>query len=65
MTKEQIRELREALGYSQVDFAVALGTTPTSISRWERGIRAPSRLAAHALKRLEAETLREMAGVLP
>ena len=46
-----VKGLRERLGLSQPDFAALLGIDPITVSRWERGVAKPSRLA---LGRLEA-----------
>jgi DNA-binding transcriptional regulator YiaG len=35
---ERIKEIREELGLSQVDFAEALEVTQRMVSRWEQGI---------------------------
>jgi transcriptional regulator with XRE-family HTH domain len=37
-----LREVRDELGWSQNDAAKAIGTTPNSVGRWERGKGAPS-----------------------
>ena len=36
-----IRRLREAQGFSQLEFAMALGVTPGAVSHWENGRRKP------------------------
>ena len=41
-TAEKIRELRVALGFSQVQFADAIGVTQSAISRYEAGNRYPT-----------------------
>lgn len=38
---EAIRRLREANGYSQLEFAMALGVTQGAVSHWETGRRKP------------------------
>lgn len=44
---ERITILRERLGLSQKDFAEALETTQTTVSRWERGaVKLPAGAAA-------------------
>lgn len=48
---ESIRELREALGLTQEQFAAKIGMTTSTINRWENGRGVPSPLA---LKQLEA-----------
>lgn len=44
--------LREALGYSQGEFATALEVSQSSISRWESGDSVPSVLEWERAKRL-------------
>lgn len=39
---QNLKELREGLGLTQNQFAVAIGSDPTTISRWERGVYQPS-----------------------
>ena len=51
-TAERIRELREARGVSQAAFAAELGTTVTTVSRWENGHRMPRGLSIAALDRV-------------
>lgn len=36
-----IRKLREAKGFSQLEFATALGVTQGAVSHWENGRRKP------------------------
>lgn len=36
-----IRRLREAQGFSQLEFAMALGVTQGAVSHWENGRRKP------------------------
>ena len=44
MTPEEIKEIRTSLGISQEKFASLLGSTVTTINRWENGKTVPSRL---------------------
>ncbi len=37
-----IKLIREELNMSQLEFAIALNVTPTTVSRWERGIAEPT-----------------------
>jgi putative zinc finger/helix-turn-helix YgiT family protein len=37
LAPEEIRFLRKYLGWSGVDFAAHMGTTPATVSRWEQG----------------------------
>lgn len=36
-----IRKVREARGFSQLEFAMAIGVTPGAVSHWETGRRKP------------------------
>jgi len=51
-TGAMIRFARKALGMTQVDFAGALGTTPESVSRWERDERPMEKWLPVAVKGL-------------
>jgi len=42
VTGQQIRTLRERLGFTQVQLAQLLGVHPLTVSRWERDELAPS-----------------------
>lgn len=46
-----IKAIRAETGLTQFEFAVAIGTTPSSISRWERGLSEPE-LTISQTKRL-------------
>ena len=52
MTPEEIQEIRRNLGVTQERFAHILGTTITSVNRWENGKTKPSRLYIRELKEL-------------
>lgn len=52
-TAAEIRELRERLGLTQEQMAARVGVSFTTISRWERGHRPPSPMAAAALARID------------
>ena len=39
--KEEIRRRREQLGMTQLRFALALGITPATVSKWETGVMSP------------------------
>jgi DNA-binding transcriptional regulator YiaG len=56
MNATEIRALRQRLGLSQMAFAVRLGITPETVSRWENGHCIPRGLAIKALRELDAET---------
>jgi DNA-binding transcriptional regulator YiaG len=55
MKASEIKNLREELGLTQFEMAQKVGVTPMTISRWERGISAPSPLAAKILIKLQAK----------
>ena len=63
MSKEELREFRKRMGYSQIELAAVLGLAQNTISRWEKGT-APIghpivlRLAMERLAQLRAEELR-------
>jgi putative transcriptional regulator len=44
-----IKELREAAGWTQLELAVKIGVTPTTISAWERGMYEPRASQLRAL----------------
>ncbi len=37
-----IRELREARGWTRIDFCIRVGASPGTIKMWERGMEAPA-----------------------
>lgn len=50
MTPSEIKQARLALGLTQQQFAVKLGVTVSTVSRWESGISKPSPLAVKAIQ---------------
>ena len=52
MTKDQVRRLRKQLGMTQQELADTLGTTQTSVARWEMGLHQISEPTARLLKLL-------------
>ena len=42
MTSAELHSVREKLGLSQVQFAQLLGVHPLTVSKWERGMLAPT-----------------------
>lgn len=50
-TKTNLRQLREALEMTQVEFAVAIGVSPSTIGKCEQGLTELS-LEAGSIKRL-------------
>lgn len=59
MDAETIRRMRTELGWSQTKLAAELGTDVGTVSRWERGIKAPRPMAQKALEYLEQRTRRQ------
>lgn len=59
-----LRQERELRGWSQARAAEELGTTPNTISAWERGISVPSPYFREKLCRLLAKNAQEL-GLLP
>lgn len=53
MTPEDVVRIRENLGITQERFAHILGTTTTTVNRWENGKAVPSRLYIKELKELK------------
>ena len=58
MTGDDVKRIRDQLGWSQTRMAAELGTDAGTISRWERGVRKPSRLAQKELERLARRAAR-------
>uniref|UniRef100_A0A6H1Z8D9 Putative DNA binding, helix-turn-helix domain containing protein n=1 Tax=viral metagenome TaxID=1070528 RepID=A0A6H1Z8D9_9ZZZZ len=50
LTPEQVKTIRERLGMTQQELATACDMTLSSVSRWERGIGVPSRVATRTIK---------------
>lgn len=42
MTANEVRQVREALGLTQAQFAQLLGVHALTVSKWERGVLAPT-----------------------
>lgn len=58
MTGNELKDERERLGYSQVDFAIAIGYSPSTVARWEQMKEEEipnSRTVELLIKGLEAE----------
>ena len=60
MTKKEIskvvRELRDALGLTQEQFAAKVGVTFSTVNRWENNKGKPSPLAMLRIEELQNET---------
>jgi DNA-directed RNA polymerase specialized sigma24 family protein len=54
-----ITTLREALGYTQREFAEKLGVDKITVSRWERGAPRPGEGSLKALEKLRGESVRK------
>jgi transcriptional regulator with XRE-family HTH domain len=55
-----LKELREAKGLTQMEVAVKLGTTPTTVSNWERGEQVPRTSQIPALAQLYGVSLQQV-----
>jgi putative transcriptional regulator len=53
MTGEEITEIRNKLGVTQEKFAALLGTTATTVNRWENNKTKISRLYIKEIKELK------------
>lgn len=62
---KKIRELREKLGLSQVEFATRLDEDQSKISKWERGKQRPNADGAAKLAALAGQSVAEWWGVAP
>jgi DNA-binding transcriptional regulator YiaG len=56
MTAEEVKALREQLGWTQERMARELGVSFATVNRWEKGHRSPSHLAEKTLQRLARRT---------
>lgn len=52
MTKEEIKELRDAKGWTTNELAYHVGVSDDAVRKWERGERTPRGSAMKALCRL-------------
>jgi DNA-binding transcriptional regulator YiaG len=53
-----IKELRQALCLTQAELAAKIGVDVLTVSRWERGIVTPSKLAQKEIDKLIAKAMR-------
>lgn len=51
---DQVRQLRQDLGLSQLEIAFLVGADPSAVSRWERGVAVPCRTHYERLCRLQS-----------
>jgi DNA-binding transcriptional regulator YiaG len=56
-TAGRIRELRIALRLTQMEFAVAIGVTYSTINRWENAHSRPTALGVRRLEEMAAQML--------
>ena len=54
---QRLVALRDALGYNQSSFAVLIGTTPSAVSNYEKGVRRPELHVAIKIKIKTGATL--------
>jgi DNA-binding transcriptional regulator YiaG len=59
MTGYQIKTLRERWGMTQEQFAGRIGMTFSTVSRWERGVGKPSRVACIMIRKIAQEDYRD------
>lgn len=57
MAPEEIKRLRQVLGWSQERFARELGVSFCTVNRWERGKTEPSPMAIKFLKKLKEKSV--------
>ena len=57
-----IRELRERLGMTQIEFAKAVSVSQGAVSQWELGLTHPGFRAVMAIAKLTGLTVEELAG---
>lgn len=55
MTPEQIKRLRQRLGFTQMHLAQELGVSLPTVNRWEMGRSKASPLSVLSMKRLERD----------
>lgn len=54
-TATRVKELREAMGLTQAQFAVQVGVTVTQVNRWENAKAVPHLICQTALIKLEGD----------
>lgn len=61
ITSQEIQSLRKDLGLSQIEFAQLFGSHFMTISKWERGLAAPSAYQETLLRQFQATASAEKA----
>lgn len=51
----QIKQMREAMGHTQLSLAVAIGVHSMTLSKWERGVAEPHPVFFKAVQDLYAD----------
>ena len=52
MTHQEVKQLRESLGLTQLEFANKLHTTPVTVCKWEKEVCKPSKLFVREMKKI-------------
>lgn len=55
MSPEEIKKIRESMFVTQEKFAQLLGTTVTTVNRWENGKVKPSRIYIREIKEIASK----------
>lgn len=58
LSPQEIKNFRKDVGMTQLEFALALGITPVTVSWWENGRHSPSILLLDKLLRWQEERLK-------
>ncbi len=53
-TSSRVKAVRKALALSQPELAILIGVHPLTVSKWERGLLAPSKYQQALLRRLRS-----------
>ena len=62
MKSQEIKKLRKQMGYTQKQFAEALGVSFAAVNRWERGHNAPQPDRLLRIRELHAEYVTKAQG---
>jgi len=52
MTPQEVKNLRESLGLTQLELANKLETTPVTVCKWENAVCKPSKLFVREMKKM-------------